>query len=257
MEAAYRGGAQGFGDGSTAGFIAGGFSSTIDVIRSNRIMSKATGMCFVAGTEVHTEEGKERIEEIEAGDRVWAEDPETGEKGIKTVVSTFERETDELVRVYAGGEEIITTAEHPFYVPKRGWTAAIELRAGDVLVNVNGEYVILEKIEHELLESPVKVYNFEVEDFHTYYVGDSGVLVHNMCSIKPISPKKINTGRLKGVDVHQFKSEFIGDNDMAHFDIFKDTANDGILWLGNKAKANTIWVETGLKMSDLRTWYPG
>ena len=39
--------------------------------------------------------------------------------------------------------------------------------------------------------------------------------------------------------------------------IFKDTANDGILWLGNKAKANTIWVETGLKMSDLRTWYPG
>ena len=257
MEAAYRGGAQGFGDGSTAGFIAGGFSSTIDVIRSNRLMSKATGMCFVAGTQVHTEEGKERIEEIEAGDRVWAEDPETGEKGIKTVVRTFERETDELVRVYAGGEEIITTAEHPFYVPKRGWTAAIELRAGDVLVNVNGEYVILEKIEHELLESPVKVYNFEVEDFHTYYVGDSGVLVHNMCSIKPISPKKINTGRLKGVDVHQFKSEFIGDNDMAHFDIFKDTANDGILWLGNKAKANTIWVETGLKMSDLRTWYPG
>ena len=61
------------------------------------IRDRATGMCFVAGTEVHTEEGKERIEEIEAGDRVWAEDPETGEKGIKTVVSTFERETDELV----------------------------------------------------------------------------------------------------------------------------------------------------------------
>ena len=204
MEAAYRGGAQGFGDGSTTGFIAGGFSSMIGVMRSNRIMSKTTGMCFVAGTEVHTEEGKERIEEIEAGDRVWAEDPETGEKGIKTVVRTFERETDELVRVYAGGEEIITTAEHPFYVPKRGWTAAIELRAGDVLVNVNGEYVILEKIEHELLESPVKVYNFEVEDFHTYYVGDSGVLVHNMC--------KLNNVFNSIKEAPNYDSRFIKDN---------------------------------------------
>ena len=182
MEAAYRGGAQGFGDGSTMGFIAGGISSTIDVIRSNRIMSKMTGMCFVAGTQVQTEEGKVNIEEIEAGDRVWAENPETGEKGVKRVVRTFDSETEELVRVYAGGEEIITTTEHPFYVAKRGWTKAIELRAGDILVSLNGEYVILEKIEHELLESPVKVYNFEVEDFHTYYVGDSGVLVHNTCN---------------------------------------------------------------------------
>ena len=31
-----------------------------------------------------------------------------------------------------------------------------------------------------MLEEPVKVYNFEVEDFHTYYVGtDVSVLVHN------------------------------------------------------------------------------
>ncbi len=38
-------------------------------------------------------------------------------------------------------------------------------KSGDVLVSVNGKYVILDRIEHELLESPVKVYNFEVEDF--------------------------------------------------------------------------------------------
>ena len=43
---------------------------------------------------------------------------------------------------------------------------------------LNGEYVIIEQVQHELLETPVTVYNFEVEDFHTYYVGD-GVLVHN------------------------------------------------------------------------------
>lgn len=26
------------------------------------------------------------------------------------------------------------------------------------------------------------MYNFEVEDFHTYYVGESSVLVHNLCT---------------------------------------------------------------------------
>ena len=46
----------------------------------------------------------------------------------------------------------------------------------------NGEYVILEKTEHEIIESPVKVYNFEVEEFHTYYVGGTKhILVHNAC----------------------------------------------------------------------------
>lgn len=56
------------------------------------------------------------------------------------------------------------------------------MRAGDILVLVNGEYVVVEKIQHELLESPVKVYNFQVEDYHTYYVSDNGVLVHNSCN---------------------------------------------------------------------------
>lgn len=46
----------------------------------------------------------------------------------------------------------------------------------------NGEYVIVELVQHEILEAPIAVYNFEVEDFHTYYVRESSVLVHNMCA---------------------------------------------------------------------------
>ena len=79
------------------------------------------------------------------------------------------------------GEEIVCTNEHPFYVPVKGWTAACQLRAGDRLQLVNGEYTIVEQVQHEILEAPVKVYNFEVEDFHTYYVGEESVLVHNKC----------------------------------------------------------------------------
>ena len=34
------------------------------------------------------------------------------------------------------------------------------------------------------MESPIKVYNFEVDDFHTYFVGGSSILVHNVCGVK-------------------------------------------------------------------------
>ena len=50
----------------------------------------------------------------------------------------------------------------------------------------DGEYVVVEKVRHEILEAPITVYNFEVEDYHTYYVAASAdsdlfVLVHNRC----------------------------------------------------------------------------
>ena len=40
---------------------------------------------------------------------------------------------------------------------------------------LNGEYVVIEQVQHELLESPETTYNFEVKDFHTYYAGDTEV----------------------------------------------------------------------------------
>ena len=97
--------------------------------------------------------------------------------------NTFINETEELAHVFVDDEEIVCTPGHKFYAPEKGWTSAIKLRAGDHLQLVNGEYVTVEKVQHELLEEPVKVYNFEVEDFHTYYVGfGNQVLVHNKCS---------------------------------------------------------------------------
>ena len=145
----------------------------------------AKNMCFVEGTMVLTAEGLVAIECIAVGDMVIATDPETGETAEKEVKNTFVNETEELAHVFVDGEEIVCTPGHKFYAPERGWTSAIELRAGDQLQLVNGEYVTVEKVQHELLEEPVKVYNFEVEDFHTYYVGtEVQVLVHNMCSRK-------------------------------------------------------------------------
>ncbi|UYJ30893.1 MAG: polymorphic toxin-type HINT domain-containing protein [Oscillospiraceae bacterium] len=141
-----------------------------------------TSYCFVAGTLVTTEDGFKTIEEIEVGDKVLSEDETTGEVAVKTVTETYVNETDELVHIGVNGETVSATPTHPFYVDKLGWTLARSLRAGDVLVLSNGELVTVEWVQHEILESPIKVYNFEVEEFHTYFVGECGVLVHNKCT---------------------------------------------------------------------------
>ena len=121
---------------------------------------------------------------------VWATDTETGETALKEVVRLFRNETKEWIHITVNGEKITCTPEHPFYSPVKGWANAIDLRAGDILVMLNGEYVIVEQVQHELLESPEITYNFEVKDFHTYYAGDMGVLVHNSCSHDSYSWRK-------------------------------------------------------------------
>ena len=131
-----------------------------------------------------TEEGAKAIEEILAGDLVLSWDEETGEVKARPVLKTYVNETEELVHIRTAGEEIVSTPGHPFYSPVRGWTSAIDLRAGDILVLVNGEYAVVERVQHEILEAPVKVYNFNVAECHTYYVTDSGVLVHNICVVR-------------------------------------------------------------------------
>ena len=159
-----------------------------------------TSYCFVAGTLVTTEDGQEPIEEIEVGDKVLSEDETTGEVAVKTVTETYINETDELVHIGVNGETISATPTHPFYVDKLGWTLARSLRAGDILVLSNGELVTVEWVQHEILESPIKVYNFEVEEFHTYFVGENSVLVHNMC--EPDLPLEDGLGTYGGQKGH-------------------------------------------------------
>lgn len=150
--------------------------------------------CFVAGTLAQGEDGAVPIEDIKVGDFVWAWDEETGTIALKRVVETYVNQSDELIHIFVNGEEIVTTPTHPFYSPVKGWTAACKLRAGDILVTVNGEYVVVEKIQHEILEAPITVYNFQVEDYHTYYVSNADVLVHNSCHGNSLKDSRTNYG---------------------------------------------------------------
>jgi intein/homing endonuclease len=77
------------------------------------------------------------------------------------------------------GEVISTTEEHPFWVPDRGWVEAKDLVVGSLLQLYDGTVVDVDKIEKR--KGLFDVYNFSVEWFHTYFVSELGILVHNVC----------------------------------------------------------------------------
>ena len=154
--------------------------------------------CFKEGTPVVTEEGLKPIEEVKVGDKVLAYDEATGEQAYKKVVRLFRNKTDEWYHITANGEEIVCTGGHPFYVLNASedrnairfddreetngkWITAKELKKDDKLLLSDGSYGIIKSIKVEKLSEPETTYNFEVADFHTYFVGTNEVLVHNAC----------------------------------------------------------------------------
>ena len=144
------------------------------------IFSMFNPACFTADTKVYSDCGLVCIEDIAVGDSVWAYDFETDETELKKVLNVWIKETDEILHLETSdGETIDTTTNHPFYVDGKGWVAAGDLEIGDTLVTAEGNEVEIADIEIERLAEPITVYNLEVEDFHTYFVGEYGVLVHN------------------------------------------------------------------------------
>ena len=138
-----------------------------------------TMKCFVAGTLVLTIDGLRKIEDIEVGDRVLAADTDTMERKYKEVLDTFVRKTNDLIHIFIGEEEIVTTTDHPFWVKGKGFVPAMNLVIGSELINDNGHAICVENILRESSHDGVEVFNFKVEDYHTYYVGESCILVHN------------------------------------------------------------------------------
>ena len=135
--------------------------------------------CFTGETLVASENGQIRIDEIKVGDKVWAYDIFTGETELKEVLTVYVHEVDEILHLYTSCGDIDTTTNHPFYVIERGWVAAGDLVEGDEIYLLDGTVAYVTGSELEQLSETIKVYNLEVSDFNTYFVGDEAVLVHN------------------------------------------------------------------------------
>lgn len=141
--------------------------------------AEATSWCFTGETLIAYENGQKRIDEIEVGDKVWAYDTETGKTELKEVQIVYVHDCDEILHLHTSCGDIDTTSNHPFYAIGKGWVTAGELESGDEVYRLDGSTAVVTGSELERLTESIKVYNLEVEDYHTYFVGDVPVLVHN------------------------------------------------------------------------------
>ncbi|MBW7473875.1 hypothetical protein K0T92_03890 [Paenibacillus oenotherae] len=160
---------------------------TFKFIKSNGKWKYASGSvnfcnCFTAGTKVLTDEGEKNIEDIEVGDMVLAKDEETGEFAYKEVTHLYRNDKEITYELTVGDQVIETTDNHPFWVEGKGWILAVDLQVGDKLQQSNGNTLRIDNIKIVKHEEKVKVYNFTVADFHTYFVSDLGIWVHNIDS---------------------------------------------------------------------------
>jgi hypothetical protein len=145
------------------------------------------GGCFVAGTLVHTKNGLVPIEQLQAGDFVLSQPELKGEQAYRRINDTFVFEDKSIFEVvcqdgHGRSESLLATPNHPFWVKEIGWTGAEYLEAGQVLELSDGRNAQITSVRDT--GETQRVFNFEVDGFHTYYVGKLGVWVHNANCIR-------------------------------------------------------------------------
>jgi hypothetical protein len=141
------------------------------------------------------------IELITNADKVLARNEKTGDFVWCDVVQTFVRQNQEILEVEFENpngetEKINCTLEHPFWVKDQGWTAANKLLSSDEVFTSNNGWAKVKGTTR--LSENQTVYNFEVKELHNYFVGESGLWVHNGCAVDPTDIKVI--GRNNPVD---------------------------------------------------------
>ena len=150
------------------------------------------GSLYFAVTNISNKNKK--IEEIKVGDKVWSHDEKTGKKALKEVTKLFVNKTRKWIHLvfynHEGALEKITCTEgHPFFVKDVGWVMAIDLVENDIVTTIDNSQIIVNSKIIEILDNDDNTYNFEVKDYHTYYVGDASVLVHNKCIFEELGVK--------------------------------------------------------------------
>jgi hypothetical protein len=150
-------------------------SLPIDQTTTYRRAPLGRGSCFPAGTKIATLSGLRSIEQIKVGDRVLSQDTASGELAYKPVQATTLRPPVELRAIALSGETILATPGHPFWVVGEGWQMARHLKPGCRLHAAGGP------VDVEAVDSArsLEAYNLVVSEFHTYFVGDAMLLVHD------------------------------------------------------------------------------
>jgi hypothetical protein len=155
--------------------------ATQDITNEYVVVPTQAKECFARGTRVWTKTGRQAIETLELGALVLSQNVDTGELAYRPVLGRTVRPPSEILNVSCGGETIRATRGHLFWVAGVGWKMAKELQEGALLHGVPGSARV-RAIESSTQE---EAYNLVVADFNTYFVGDSGFLVHDNTPRKP------------------------------------------------------------------------
>jgi hypothetical protein len=159
---------------------------------------------FSGETHVLMADGSRKpISEVRAGDRVIAEDPETGERGPRTVTHAWVH-GDTLYDFKVADDRVVTTEDHPFWNrTAKKWQRADGIPPGDEVETASHGPAAVRGIEFRSGHFDA-AYNLTVDDLHTYYVfaGNASILVHNTEScFGPVqNPSRGSTARRDPVD---------------------------------------------------------
>lgn len=147
-----------------------------------RVEVRERSECFAAGTTVLTARGPRPIETVLGGDRVLAQNIETGELEFKVVEQpTVRARRVPTVRLEIGDETIVCTPGHEVWQNGFGWVRAKELRRGDRVRTAKGSLPV-----HSVRGGrPQLTYNLVVEGHHNYFVTNSALLVHDVNTSTP------------------------------------------------------------------------
>jgi len=139
---------------------------------------------FAAGTMVWSSTGLIAIEDLEVGDWVLSRNDESYDDSQQKVIKVFGRTAPHYYHVSTGYDEIDVTEEHPFWLQGKGWTNAKDLKAGNAVATLEGDLLIRSV---ERVNQPLKVYNFTVDNTHSYFVSKNALWVHNANDVCDLS----------------------------------------------------------------------
>ncbi len=137
--------------------------------------------CFAAGTLVHTLSGPRPIEELSAGDLVLSRDTATGTLRFAPVVVVYHNPPNATKRIETESGSIVATAIHRFWKAGSGWVMTRELKPGDRVRTIAGSLVV----RSVQTDSVQNVFNLQVADSDSFFVGTEGVLAHDNSLVNP------------------------------------------------------------------------
>jgi hypothetical protein len=132
--------------------------------------------CFVAGTPVKTLDGLRPIEVLQVGDKVLSQDTATGALTFQPIQVVHHNPPGSTVRLtFDNGETLVPSVYHRFWRAGRGWAIARDLKPGDVLRTLEGRA----RIDAIAAGSVEPLYNLDVAESRTFFVGAHSALVHD------------------------------------------------------------------------------